>query len=378
MESAFAAAVEAIYDSAPDPARWPNALQKIAECFGDLGAVILWQRDDGGFGTVVSPGLASAQEDYEQGGWHLRDTRAIRAVERSLWLQRDAMTERHFITEEEMAVDPFYVDFLARHGLRWCIGVGIAPDPRISVGLAIQRLADKPPYSDAELALANSLARHVERALRLGIRVINAETQSREIGETLSRVGIGIFVIDSLGRVVFRNRAGDTLIGGALQIVNGRLVASFAPQRETLERALTLVRGSDAEQLLEPPRPILVSQRQTARPLVLYLLPIRPSQNQSGAEFLVHARAIVLAIDAGPNEPADPTLVRDVLGLTLGEARVAALVGSGLSPRDTARRLGISEETTRTALKRIFSKVGVSRQSELTALVSRVALQSET
>lgn len=67
--------------------------------------------------------------------------------------------------------------------------------------------------------------------------------------------------------------------------------------------------------------------------------------------------------------------MRDLLGLTLAEARVAALVGSGLPPRDASSRLGITEETARTALKRVFQKTGVSRQSELTRLLARLVLR---
>jgi len=67
--------------------------------------------------------------------------------------------------------------------------------------------------------------------------------------------------------------------------------------------------------------------------------------------------------------------VRDVLGLTLGEARVAALVGFGLPPREAASRLGIAEETARNVLKRVFSKVGVSRQSELVGLLTKLVLR---
>jgi DNA-binding CsgD family transcriptional regulator len=80
-------------------------------------------------------------------------------------------------------------------------------------------------------------------------------------------------------------------------------------------------------------------------------------------------------VDPKRDDPADPALVRDVLGLTLGEARVAALVGSGLSPRDASEKLGIMEETARTALKRVFSKVGISRQSELSALLTKLVLR---
>jgi DNA-binding CsgD family transcriptional regulator len=61
-----------------------------------------------------------------------------------------------------------------------------------------------------------------------------------------------------------------------------------------------------------------------------------------------------------------------MLGLTLGEARIAAHIGSGLAPRETAARLGITEGATRTTLKRVFSKLGVSRQSELAVLLTRL------
>ena len=51
------------------------------------------------------------------------------------------------------------------------------------------------------------------------------------------------------------------------------------------------------------------------------------------------------------------------------------MIGAGLPPKDAAERLGITENTVRTVLKRVFSKVGVSRQSELTALLTKVVLR---
>jgi DNA-binding CsgD family transcriptional regulator len=53
---------------------------------------------------------------------------------------------------------------------------------------------------------------------------------------------------------------------------------------------------------------------------------------------------------------------------------MAALVGSGLPPREAAEKLGITEETARAVLKHVFSKTGVSRQSELVMLLSRMVL----
>jgi len=105
------------------------------------------------------------------------------------------------------------------------------------------------------------------------------------------------------------------------------------------------------------------------------VLPIRAPLGPAIDQMLNRARAVVLVIDSAADVPPDPALVRDVLGLTLGEARIASLVGSGITPQEAADKLGISKETVRTALKRVFAKVGVSRQSELAALLTRLVLR---
>jgi DNA-binding CsgD family transcriptional regulator len=121
-------------------------------------------------------------------------------------------------------------------------------------------------------------------------------------------------------------------------------------------------------------RPTLVHREASRRPLALYVLPI-PAASGAMNQFLSHARTIVLTVDAGNDQPPDPSLVRDVLGITLGEARIASLISTGLSPRKTAESLGIAEETARSALKRVFLKVGVNRQSELASLLTRLILR---
>ena len=46
------------------------ALQAVADCFEDIGAVLIWRRENGGFGTIVSPGLSAAHADYEANWQH--------------------------------------------------------------------------------------------------------------------------------------------------------------------------------------------------------------------------------------------------------------------------------------------------------------------
>ncbi len=76
---------------------------------------------------------------------------------------------------------------------------------------------------------------------------------------------------------------------------------------------------------------------------MIYVLPV-PASEQASNQFPTRARAIVMLMNPAATGLADPSLVRDVLGITLGEARIASLIGSGLSPKEAAEKLGITEE----------------------------------
>ena len=86
MDKKFLIAVESIYDASLDPSHLPDALQAIADCLGDVGAILLWRRDDGTFGSIASPAVVEAQVDFEQNGWIAHDLRALRAEERGYFL----------------------------------------------------------------------------------------------------------------------------------------------------------------------------------------------------------------------------------------------------------------------------------------------------
>lgn len=375
MVDLLLAAVEAIYDAAPDPSRWPLALQAIADVFGDVGAILIWRRDDGKFGTVVSESLFQAQKDYDSSGWSTRELRALRTAERGFFFSGEAFTDRHVCSEHEILTDPVYTTFCKQHGLGWFGAISVSPDPRVGVALSIQRDSGrKPPFSDSELEIVARLGRHAEKSLRLSIRLLDAELANLGLGEALARIGIAVFALDSLGRVVFSNPAAKALSLNEVSVRDGQLRVGTGATRASIAAAIMQTLKGERDDLLADPGPIVLQRSSSERPLVLYVLPVA-KRMQAAEQFLTHTRAIVLVIDPKAGEPADPAVVRDVFGLTLGEARVAALVGSGLAPREAAARLGIGEETARTALKRVFSKVGVSRQSELTALLTKLVLR---
>lgn len=366
------AAIEAIYAAAAEPSRWPSTLEVITKCFDDVGAILIYGRDDGSFGIIGSPSLSKIGAEYAR-DWSERDIRAIRARERGYFFKRDVITDRDLLSPEEMETDPFYSDLLRRHGLKYFAAATVSPDPHIEVALSVQRALGRPEYSEDELKMLEQLAPHVESSLRLSIHLMDAQSVNVGMGAAMARIGIGVFALDSMGRIVSSNTASQALLGDGLSVVNDRLVLTNPVASEEAVAAIRSALDGDRVILAQETRPILVHRQNASRPLALYVLPI-PAQH-SGNGFLTRARAIVLLMNPTADGVPDPALIRDVLGVTLGEARIAALVGSGLSPKDAAERLGIAEETARSVLKRVFSKVGVSRQSELAAMMARLVIK---
>lgn len=374
----FVRAVEAIYATALAPEKWPAALQAVADLFEDVGAVLTYRRADGRFGVVVSPSLGAGQDEYNR-EWYRHDIRAMRMIERGFLLSGDVATDSNLGLVEEHDRHPFFTAFLKRYGLRWFAAASICPDADVEVVISLQRSPDKSDYSDREAAMLTRIARHAEQALRLGMRLVEAEARSAGLRETFARLNMGIMLLDSAGRILFSNDTAKRFLEGALDVVGERLAARSVADRPALQAAIDealLIRSGHALSFSNP-RPVLLQSAESESPVAVYVMPLRTQLAPEIEQFLVRSQAVVLIVELRAGDPADPALVRDLLGLTLGEARVAALIAAGVSPRDAATKLGISEETTRTVLKRVFTKSGVSRQSELAALIAKAAMSNQ-
>lgn len=371
MMSAANAAIDDIYECATNPSRWPIALQKITDCFEDAGCILLYSRTDGNYGIIQSPSLDDVVKSYILDGWINRDFRAIRARERGYFFGRDVITDRDVMTEYEMQTEPFYAQFLAPFGLKYFAASMVSPDRETEVAVSVQRRADKPPYSDDELTFLATLGKHVERSLRLGMRLLNEEVSKVSLAQALDRLDVGVFIIDALGCVVFSNHRAESLVGDGIELFGEERKLRFVSSNEI---AAPSVSGFALELFYRQERPLQIHRSKSRHPLTAYFLPV-PSVSEP-RDLLVNAKAIVLLLDP-VGKSFDPSTIRDLLGLTLAESRVAALIGAGTTTREAAERLGIAEDTVRKALNSVFGKTGISRQTELVSLLSRVALRTQ-
>jgi DNA-binding CsgD family transcriptional regulator len=103
-------------------------------------------------------------------------------------------------------------------------------------------------------------------------------------------------------------------------------------------------------------------------PVVIHLIPVTgEARDIFGGGFGV---LVITAVSA----PAAPTvaLIRGLFDLTPAEARVASGIAEGLTVDQIAGQHGVTAETVRVQIKAVFAKTGVSRQSQLAALLAAV------
>ncbi len=165
--------------------------------------------------------------------------------------------------------------------------------------------------------------------------------------DVLAQLGRPIAIVEQSGRIAFLTTEAQALLRDDL----GATVLRLPPAAN----------GKSPRALAEPALLTLSSGRQ----LAARAFPI--------ALRLGHGPlSLVLLTD--PHQPGstDPEPLLRLMGLTPSEAALAALVGSGLTPLEAARRRGISETTARSTLKIVFQKLAIRRQVDLAQIVARL------
>lgn len=361
-------AIEDIYTAAGTPDYWPQALQTVADTLGAAGASLVFQRADQSFGVVPSPSIAKAQLEYESGAWKL-DCLAPRIMERSMQMQNQVMTDIDLATDWERKNHPFYTDFRHKYGLDAVMGAIVLPHPEVPVIISVHGKLSRGPFSSDKIQLCEQLVRHVEKSLTLTVRVMEADVAATSMADALAMVSCGVFITDCNQRIMYQNALAEQLIGGELVCAEGSLSVT-GQNSEQFDAACQRIKGDEDQTSALPSPPIVVRARSEKR-ITLHVLPV--TKNTQASQLFSVASHFVLAVEHAKMHPADPALLRDLLDITLAEARLASLVGAGKSPRDAAKTLRITEATARTVLKRIFAKTGVGRQSELAVLLSEIS-----
>lgn len=182
----------------------------------------------------------------------------------------------------------------------------------------------------------------------------------------LGAVGVGAILINPERRCLLMNLIAEALVGDGLSVVDGVVRTSVASDSELLKGAIDKALKPDSQ--TADVAPVALTRPSGRKPLIVQVVPLR----SAGGSHPQPTSAMLLINDPSRGTRGDPVSILQLLGLTPAESKIASLVGSGLSPRESAEIVGNSEGTVRNTLKQVYEKLDIGRQSELAKLVARL------
>jgi DNA-binding CsgD family transcriptional regulator len=224
-------------------------------------------------------------------------------------------------------------------------------------------------FDSSEVQLVAALVPHLERAMKIYQRLEGADLASHRVSAVLDRMNCGVLLISAAGKVLFANQTASALLRArdGISLSHGELNATTPAHavklREAVAAALRIRDGilTSGRQEVVLPRPSY------GRPLSLVVTPLP----RRAPLFDDLDRAAVAMFITDPERSVSPRveMIRLMLRLTEGEARLAQRLALGETLKEAADHLSIRLETARKRLKVIFQKTDTHRQSDLVRLL---------
>ena len=356
--------VATIYDAAIEPSLWPQAAVSAAKAF-DAAVVFIGIIDRRNHRVLRS-------------FWNDDDVaRSARARHRGLRSNPAASFAARtppltfaggLVLARDMDSLDFYNEVLRPRALTEILAVNVHRDETTVAPVMLFRKRKQPLFDESGRNAMLCLAHHLNRALRVTLRLREMEAGASALAEMSDRALAAIVVTDAFGRVAEANSLARAILEEAdgLLIRDGVLRAARGDDTATLVRLiLEAAGGLDGLTFIHKSGVMHITRPSCRRPLALV---VSPTHNRASPFGRSHAVTIAFA-DPERAPEADADLLARLYGFTAREATVAALLLEGRSPAEAADELAMSENTVRTHIRHAFEKTGVERQSDFVRLL---------
>jgi len=367
----LSALIAAIYDAAIDPQIWPGVLRAAAIYVGGHAAAIFAKGISGlAFGVFHDDGTIT--DEYKRRYFETY-ARLDPATAGHLYAELEQpIATADILDYDEFLESRFYKEWAVPQGIVDFLSAPIEKQGQWAALFGVFRSAEQGVVDDTMRHRTRLIIPHVRRAVLIGKVIEEGSRQAASLSEALDGLASGLFLVDSRGRIVHVNEAGDRLVteGRAVAIREGRLVAAQKSATALLAESFSAAASGDADLGIKGISvPI---ETRDGDHFVAHVLPLTSgARRDAGAHYA--ATAAVFVHPTTLHTPAAPELVAKTFGLTLSELRVLLTVTQVGGVAETADTLGVAEATVKTHLHRVFAKTGTSRQADLVKLIAGFA-----
>lgn len=363
-----------IYDCAVDPSLWVPTLTAVRDKL-DAAYYQVTYMDATRARTVPNAGAAVFQTEWPSKWNDVGPSYVpqIPGVERWQALNIDeSMTQMQCIEEEEFQKLPIYQEYIKPQGLRDFCHTTIAKRPTIFAATGAATWADGRLFDEGDRNQFCLLSPHIRRSLLISGMLDEGRLQLALYRQVLDQLANPIFILEQGARLVYANAQADDLLskGSFFQLSRGALAPSARHLTEGFEEALARACSGRDEDIGLRGNGIPLPGTDGS-PAVCYVLPLGKSERRRALG--PGTAAVFVSTNANGIPPAVEVLSA-LSGLTSREARIALMICDGRAPGVVASELGISINTVRSHIAKVFEKVGVNNQQGLTKFVSGLSL----
>lgn len=356
--------VATIYDAAMEPGAWHDVATAAGRAF-DAPYIMLGVVDH--HGHEVMRAATQGVRQFSLAGYLSLETNPGMAFSAATPPASVELANR-LMPDSELERLPFYQNLLRPFDL-WHIAImNVHRDGAVLAPMGFLRARTQRAFDDAELGALRALAPHLNRALKVTLRLGETDARATALAESSDRALTAIVQTDAFGRVAEANALARAILDEADGLVarDGALRAARGDDNAALLRLILEAAGGVNGLIFVRKSGVL----QIARPSGRRSLGLVVSPSRSAASPFGRSHAVTIAFADPERAPeGDADLLARLHGFTPREAAVAALLIKGRSPREAADELAMSENTVRTHIRHVFDKTGVERLAELVRLL---------
>ncbi len=353
-----------------EPSRWPAAIQRLSDSFrASASGMWLYRPGDPSWSFSVHLGVTPEYLTRFQRDFTVKDNWCEEAMRPAP--AGSVAADWMLVPLPKLRASALFQEWGRPQGLYAAAIVKTAMD-RDGMGLlSLLRSEAAGEWETNDISRLRALAPHLVRATQVSRKLGGLMARADLAEEALDLAPQPLMILDREARLIHGNCAAFDLLRreDGLRLHHGSLYASDASSskrlRGLISRVATTASG-DAQ--------LVIRRCNNQRPLLLHATRMRSSRDP----WAPPAQRVILIISHSEAPRHDgTTFLVDGYGLTPAEARLASLITEKTpSLREAADQLGISLNTAKTHLRKIFLKTGTRRQSELAILISRVTSRS--
>lgn len=275
----------------------------------------------------------------------------------------------------------FYLEYLKPQGVRHIMGADLSSDSEEEeCRLRVARSEAQLPFGEREKSITQMLLPHLKQAVRLRSHLQHLDIERNLYAGTVDRMRIGMLTLDEKGlihsineqaKVILEEQDGISVFGRSLRAGNP---SEQRKLKAVIDAVYAAMQPKSSKQLNAA---ILIEAipitRPSGRGKLSLLVRTLPKDKWSGSGHRPYVAIFLRDPERGTQGSSE--VIRRLFYLTRSEARLALLLANGMSLDEASEQLNIRRNTVRAHLRTIFSKMGVTRQTELVVMVMNSVVQ---